>query len=155
MGLVNEKMQEAVTLAVAEVVKGVSFLVTDQLPQRIWGEVITFPSSILLTRTGGGGLHSLTCTQLPEMYFSPGGADITALFSFPLNNPSGSHPSFVNNSLEVARTLCLLELAVERSDSVRGDRCSVPVLGPGGELQHPAAAHSRGALTLQNSFRGW
>ena len=82
------------------------------------GEVITFLSSVLPTRAGGGGLHGLACTQLPEMYFSPGGADITALFSFPLNDPSGSHPSFVNNSLEEAWTPCLLELAVARAKAL-------------------------------------
>lgn len=107
-------------------------------------KVITFLSSILPTRAGGGGLHGLACTQLPEMYFSPGGADITALFSFPLNDPSGSHPSFVNNSLEEAWTPCLLELAMAQSEGVRGDRCSVSVLGLGAELQQPAATVAQG-----------
>lgn len=76
-------------------------------------------------RAGGGGLHRLTRTQLPEMYFSPGGADITALFSFPLNDPRGSHPSFVNNSLAEGWTPCRLELAVAQHEGVRGDRCSI------------------------------
>lgn len=106
--------------------------------------MITFLSSILPMQAGGRGLHGLACTQLPEMYFSPGGADITALFSFPLNDPSGSHPSFVNNSLEEAWTPCLLELAMAQSEGVRGDRCSVSVLGLGVELQHPAATVAQG-----------
>lgn len=78
------------------------------------------------------------------MYFSPGGAGITALFSFPLDDPSGSHPSFVNNSLEEAWTPCLLELAVAQSEGGRGDRCSVPALGPGAGLCYPPANVAQG-----------
>lgn len=36
--MVIERMQGTVILTVAEVVKGVSFLVTGQLPRRIWGK---------------------------------------------------------------------------------------------------------------------
>lgn len=50
--------------------------------------------------------------QLPEIDFPPGGEGITALFSLPLNDPSRSHPSFANTSLEETWTPCLLELAM-------------------------------------------
>jgi len=78
------------------------------------------------------------------MYFSPGGADITALFSFPLNDPSRSYPSSVNNSLEEDWIPCLLELAVAQSEGVRGDRCSISVLVLGIELLYPAATVAQG-----------
>lgn len=81
-------MWGAVILAMADVVKAASLLVMEQLLGGFGGKVITFPGSVLPRQVGGRDLHGLACTQLPEMYFSPGGADITAFFHFPLMIPT-------------------------------------------------------------------
>jgi len=62
-----------------------------------WGKLITSTSSKLPRQVGGRGFEALLALGYKRCIFLLG-VQISVPFSFPLNNPSRSYPSFANTS---------------------------------------------------------
>lgn len=77
----------------------------EQLLGGFWGKLITFTSSELSRQAGGRGFEALLALGYKRCIFLLG-VQISLPFSFPLNNPSRSHPSFASSQRRLYHLAC-------------------------------------------------